>query len=73
MSDEGVEVAPEISIIEKSVTEFRAAQFKHDVEPEMFERGRSCEADAERTHDEGQGFEAAHVCGICVDIDYQAT
>jgi hypothetical protein len=29
----------------------------------MFESGRSCEAVAKRTHDEGQGFEVAHVCG----------
>jgi hypothetical protein len=63
MSDEGVQVAPEISIayiIEKCVTEF-TVPFKRDDEPEMFECGRSCEADAKRTHDEGQGFEVAPV------------
>jgi hypothetical protein len=75
MSDEGVQVAPEISIayiIEKCVTEF-TVPFKRDDEPEMFECGRSCKADAKRTHDEGQGFEVAPVCGTYVGIDYQAT
>jgi hypothetical protein len=77
MSDDGVQITPEISIayVDQKfiVIEAIFKHFKHDVDRELFKRGGSRKAAAKRTQDEGQVFEVTHDCGMRVDKEFQAT